>query len=152
MKMIMKLVGIEIRRCFSSVDPSSEESSKLVAIDEEPNHEIVHRRRFRKANRATDEPLDPRPQIDVLTLNSLGMLLANVMLRGVEMALVGAPPIGVKADDAKWFKQFFQLEKHRIFMPPKDIRQHGSMVVINRMPEPARFGFLAHVTPHLVEL
>ena len=39
----------------------SDASSKLVAIDEEAQHQIVHRRRFRKANRATDKPLDPRP-------------------------------------------------------------------------------------------
>ena len=73
--------------------------AKLVAINEEPNHEIVHRRRFRKADRATDEPLDPRPQIDVFTLDALGMLLAYVMLRGSKMALVGAPPIRVKAGE-----------------------------------------------------
>ena len=32
---------------------------KLVAIDEEADHQIVHRRRFGKANRATHKPLDP---------------------------------------------------------------------------------------------
>jgi hypothetical protein len=36
---------------------------KLVAIDEETNDQIVHRRRFGKANRAAHETLDPGPQI-----------------------------------------------------------------------------------------
>ncbi len=46
-------------RCFRSVDYVSEASSKLVAIDEEIKYQIVHRRRFRKTNRSTDESLDP---------------------------------------------------------------------------------------------
>jgi hypothetical protein len=62
----------------------------------------MHRRRFGEANRAADKPLDPGPQIDVFTLDSLSILLAHVMLRGIEMPLVGPPPIGVKARDAKW--------------------------------------------------
>jgi len=53
---------------------------KLVAIDEEANHQIVHGRRFRKANGTTHEPLDPCPQIDVFTLDFLRILLAHVML------------------------------------------------------------------------
>ena len=111
-------------------------------MNEEPNHEIVHRRRFRKADRATDEPFDPRPQSDVLTLDALGMLLAYVMLRGSKMALVDAPPIRVKAGDAKRREQCFQLEKHCVFSPPKDIRQDSATAMINRMPEPPWLRFL----------
>ena len=36
----------------------SDEEPKLIAIDEEANHQIVHRRRFGKANGATHETLD----------------------------------------------------------------------------------------------
>ena len=61
----------------------SEEESKLITIDEETNHEIVHRGRFRKANRATHEPFDPRPQVDVLTLDSLGILLPAYSTRNL---------------------------------------------------------------------
>jgi hypothetical protein len=39
----------------------SDEEPKLIAIDEEANHQIVHRRRFGKADRAMHQPLDPRP-------------------------------------------------------------------------------------------
>ena len=79
--------------------------SKLIAIDEEADHQIVHRRRFGKANRATHEPLDPGPQIDVFTLDSLRVLLANVMLRWVDIPLVRPPSIGVKPRDTKRLQQ-----------------------------------------------
>jgi hypothetical protein len=39
---------------------------KLVAIDEETNHQIVHGRRFGKADRAAHQTLNAGPQIDVL--------------------------------------------------------------------------------------
>src|SRR5262249_49788919 len=54
--------------------------------------------------------------------------------------------------DAKRFEQFFQLEKYLVLAPSKDIRSHGPTGVINRMPEPPWLRFLAHVTPHLIEL
>src|SRR5215510_10084327 len=63
------------RRCFRAVDPLSDRSSKLIAIDEETNHQIMHGRRFGKANRATHETLDPGPQIDVFALDFLRILL-----------------------------------------------------------------------------
>jgi hypothetical protein len=37
----------------------SDEEPKLIAIDEETDHEIVHGRRFGKTDGATHEPLDP---------------------------------------------------------------------------------------------
>ena len=107
---------------------------KLVAIDEEANHQIVHGRRFRKANSTTHEPLDLCPQIDVFTLDFLRIGLAHFVLLGVDMALVGAPPIGVEAVDPKRFQQPFQLQKDGILPASEDIRQHGPPVVINRMP------------------
>ena len=100
----------------------SDGSSKLIAIDEETDHEIVHGRRFGKTDRATHEPLDPHAQIDVLTFDLLGLGFANCVLLWSDMALVGAPPIGVKACDAKRFEQFLQLKQHLVFAPSKDIR------------------------------
>ena len=95
---------------------------KLVAIDEEANHQIVHGRRFRKANGTTHETLDPCPQIDVFTLDFLRILLAHVMLRWVDMPLVGAPSICVKPRNTKRFSKAFQLQEDRILPPPKDVR------------------------------
>ena len=82
----------------------------------------MHHCCFRKTHRATHQTLDPRAQIDVLAFDLLRMSFANRVLRGIEMALVGAPAIGIKSGDAKWFEQCFQLEKHLIFAPSKDIR------------------------------
>ena len=108
--------------------------SKLVAIDEEADHQIVHGRRFGKANGAAHEPFNPSPQIDVFTLDFLRILLAHMMLRWVDMPLVGAPSICVKPRNTKRFSKAFQLQEDRILPPPKDIRQHGPTVVINGMP------------------
>ena len=36
------------RRCFKGVDPVLDGYPKLVAIDEEADHQVVHRRRFGK--------------------------------------------------------------------------------------------------------
>ena len=125
---------------------------KLVSIDEEPDHEIVHGRRLGKADRATYEPFNPRSQIDMFALDSLRIGLAHFMLRGVNMALVGAPPIRVEAADPKRLKQLFELQKDGILAPPKDVRQHGATLVIDGMPQPSRLHFLAHITPHLIKL
>jgi hypothetical protein len=49
----------------------SDGSPKLVPIDEEPNHQIVHALRLGKTNRASHQPLDTCPQINMLALNPL---------------------------------------------------------------------------------
>jgi hypothetical protein len=53
--------GFTRGRCFKSVDPVSDCSPKLVPIDEEPNHQIVHLFRLGETDCATDQSLDPRP-------------------------------------------------------------------------------------------
>jgi hypothetical protein len=74
----------------------SDDHPKLVAIDKEADHQIVHGRRFGKANGATHEPLDAGAQIDVFALDFLRVLLAHLMLLGIEVPLVGPPAVGVK--------------------------------------------------------
>src|SRR6266849_9735545 len=91
------------RRCSKGVDPVLDYHPKLVAIDEEANHQIVHGRRFRKANGTTHKPLDPCPQIDVFTLDFLRILLAHLMLLWGDLPLVGAPSIRVKPRNNKRF-------------------------------------------------
>ena len=83
----------------------SDGSSKLIPIDEQPNHQIVHLFRLRKANGATHEPLHPGPELDVLALDFLRMLLAHVVLLGIDMPLVGAPAVRVKLCDAKGLQE-----------------------------------------------
>jgi hypothetical protein len=92
-------------RCSKGVDPVLEGYPKLIAIDEEANHQIVHRRRFGKAYSAPDEPLDPGPQVEVFALDFLRVFLAHVMLRWIDVPLVSAPPIRVKAGNTKRFQQ-----------------------------------------------
>jgi len=75
-------------RCLTGVDARSKGLSEFISIDEESNHEIVHALRLREAQRAADEPLDPGPQIDVFALDFLRVLLAHLMLLGIEMPLV----------------------------------------------------------------
>ncbi len=92
-------------RCRKGVDPVLEGHPKFIAIDEEANHEIVHRYRFGKAHGATYKPFNPGPQIEVRAFDFLRVLLANVMLLWVDMPLVRPPPIGVKPRDPKRLKQ-----------------------------------------------
>src|SRR5262245_31917151 len=130
----------------------SEGPPKLIAIDEEADHHIVHGCRLGKANRATYEPLDPSPQINVFALDGLrGLFTDDVLLRD-EMPLIRPPSIGVKARDTKRLKQLFELQKDPILPPSKDLRQHGPTDVIDCLPQPPRLRFLPDITPHLVEL
>jgi hypothetical protein len=60
------------------VDFISDASPKLIAIDEETDHEIGHGCRFGQAQRATHASLDPGPQI---ALFALGRCLTGVDVR-----------------------------------------------------------------------
>ena len=74
-------------RCSKGVDLVLDCHPQLVAIDEEPDHEIVHGRRFGEANGAAHQTLTPGPQIDVFALDSRHVLFAHSVLRRIEMAL-----------------------------------------------------------------
>ena len=101
----------------------SDGSSKLIPIDEQPNHQIVHPFRLGKAQRATHEPLNPGPEIDVLALDFLRILLAHVVLLGIDMPLVGSPAIRVKLRDAKGLQQLLEFQKHVILPSSEHIGQ-----------------------------
>ena len=66
----------------------SDGSSKFIPIDKEANHQIVHAFRLGEAQRATNQPLDPGPEIDVFALDFLRVLLAYVMLLDIDMPLI----------------------------------------------------------------
>ncbi len=129
-----------------------DEESKVIAIDEETDHQIVHCRHFGKTNRTTHKMLDACAQIDVLAFDFLRILLAYVMLFGGDMPFVRPPSIGVKTGDAKRLQQRSQLQKEHIFPLSEDIRQYSATPVIDGMPQPARLRFLPRITPHLIEL
>ena len=79
----------------------SDGSPKLIAIDEQPNHQVMHMLCLRKTDRPAYQPLDPRAQVNMLALDFLSMCLPNRVLLRLHMSLVGPPPIGEIARDAK---------------------------------------------------
>ena len=103
---------------------------KLIAIDKQPNDDVMHLGRSGKADRLAGEPFDPGPQGQMFALDLLRVPLARLVLVGIEMPGVRAPIIGVIARDAKRLEQRFELQKHLILPPPKDIRQHLAGLVM----------------------
>jgi hypothetical protein len=87
----------------------------------------------------------------MFALDLLRVPLARVMLVGIEMPGIRTPIIGVIAFDAKRLEQRFELQKHLILPPTKDLRQHLARVVIDRLPQPALRGLLPHIGPHLID-
>jgi len=73
------------------------------------------------------------------------------MFIGIQLTLVGPPPIGVIPRDAKGLQQCLQLQKNAIFPPPKNICQYLATAMVNGMPEPTRIRFRLDETPHFVE-
>src|SRR5712691_393680 len=63
------------RRCFRAVDAMSEGSPTLLAINEEPNHHVVHAFRLGKTDRSAYHPRDPRAHGEVLALALLRLCL-----------------------------------------------------------------------------
>jgi len=81
----------------------------------------VHVVRLGETDRAAHQPLDPGPKINVFALNFLGVVLAHLMLVGIDVPLVGPPPVRVIARNAKRLQQCLQLEKHGILSAPEDV-------------------------------
>jgi len=132
--------------------PLSKGSSKRLTIDEEPNHQVMHLFRLGKAECAPHQPLNPGPQIDMLTLDFLGVVFARLVMLGVDMPLVSTPAIGVIRRDTKGFQRRFELQKNFVLASAKDLCQHRSSVMINGVPQPARIPFVVYITPPFVEL
>ena len=70
-----RVVQVAHPKMFHMCWALSDGSSKLIPIDEQPNHQIVHLVRLGKTDRAAHEPFNPGPEIDVFALNFLGVLL-----------------------------------------------------------------------------
>ena len=68
---------------------------ELIPVDEQSDDQVVHAFRFGKANRATNQTLDPRPQIDMLAFDFLHVRFIDLMLLRLDMPLVGTPAVGV---------------------------------------------------------
>ena len=128
----------------------SYQQSKLVAIDQQPDDEVMHLGRSGKADLLPHEAFDPGAQRQVLPLYVLRVALAQLGRIRIEMTRVGAPRVRIIPCDAKRFQQGFALQTYLIFAAPQDVRQDVTTAVIHRVPEPPRCLFLAHVGPHLI--
>ena len=78
---------------------------KLIAIDKQPNDDVMQPDRSGKADRLAGETLDPGPQCQMFALDLLRVPLARLVLVGIEMPCICAPIIGVIARDAKRLEQ-----------------------------------------------
>ena len=85
-----------MRRYFRAVDAISDGSPKLIAIDEEPNRQVVHAFWLGKTARPAYQALDPRAQVDVLVLDLLRICLPNCVLLCLHIPFVDLPTIGEK--------------------------------------------------------
>src|SRR5438093_13775108 len=97
-------------------------SPKLIAIDEQPNHQVVHTLCLRKTDRPAYQPLDPRAQVDMLALDFLGICLPNRVLLRLHMSLVGTPTVSEIPRDATGLQQRFEFQNDRILPSSNHIR------------------------------
>ncbi len=139
-------------RCFRAVDSVSDGYPKLIAIDKETDHPIVHTFCLGKADRPADQPLDPRAQGDGLACDLLRVFLPNRVLLCLDILLVGPPAVGAILRDAKRLQQRFERHEDGILPSSEYIGSHLARAVIHGVPYPAWIGFAVHVAPHLVEL
>src|SRR5215471_794300 len=126
----------------------SHRQSKFIAIDEQPNNNIVQLDAFRKANGLAHETFEACAKGQMLPLDLLGVVLAWVMLFGTELTRVRAPMIGVITGDSKGL---LQLHKHLILASAKHVRQHCACAMIDGVPQPPLLLLLPHKAPHFID-
>src|SRR5215217_6176981 len=114
-----------------------DQQSKSISVDKQANDNVVHLRRFGETDRLPDQTFNPCPQRQVLAFDLLGVSFARAMHVRVQMSCVRAPMIGIKTGEPEGLQQCFELQKDLVFAAPKDIRQDGTRVMIDRMPQPA---------------
>jgi hypothetical protein len=88
----------------------------------------------------------------VFALDFLCIGFPSFVLLGVEMSLIGPPPIRIKPCDTARLQEDFELHKDRILPSPQDVCEHRTTAMLDRVPEPPRVRFAAHATPHFVQL
>ena len=105
----------------------------------------MHYFQLRETNRPPRQPLDPRPEIEVLALYPLGVALADlVALRG-EVAVVSAPIVREVFDDVERFKQGFQFLENLVRASAEHVGKHPTGGLVDGEPEPALIRLAAYV-------
>ena len=94
----------------------------------------MHAFRLGEADRPPYQPLNSCAHVDVLALDLLCVGLPDRVLLGLQMPLVGPPTVGKIARDTKRFQQDFELQKGRVLESSTHLGEHGTRVVISRMP------------------
>jgi hypothetical protein len=87
----------------------SHRQPKLIAIDKQPDDDVMHLGRAGKADRLAHQAFDPGAQRQVLPLNLLRVALARLVLMPIEMTRISAPVVRTIPRDAKRFPQGFEL-------------------------------------------
>ena len=73
------------------------------------------------------------------------------MFFDIEVALVCAPVIGIKARNAERFEVLFELCKDLIFSSAKDISENGVSGMVYGIPKPAWVRFTFNKRPLFIE-
>ena len=76
---------------------------KLIAIDKQPDDNIMHLSRAGKTDRLAHQAFDPGAQRQMFPLDLLRIALARLVLIGIEMTRVRAPIVRIIPRDAKRF-------------------------------------------------
>src|SRR5262252_4500962 len=97
----------------------SDRYPKLMPIDKEPNHQIVHVFGLGKTDRPAYQPLDPRAQVHVLALDLLRVCLPDRVLLCSQMPPVGTPAVREIARDTKRIQQLLELQED-IILPASE--------------------------------
>jgi hypothetical protein len=116
----------------------SHRQPKLIAMDKQPDDDVMHLGRAGKAERLAYQTFDPGAQRQVLPLNWRRVALARLVRIRLEMPRVRAPRVRIIARDAKRFQQSVALQKHLVFATSQDVRQDVTTTVIKLVPEPKK--------------
>ena len=74
------------------ISPILDIRSKLKAVDEQADDEIVHRDGLRETNRLAHQALDPRAQRQMFAFQLLRVAFPYFMIMGVYMSLIRPQP------------------------------------------------------------
>ena len=96
--------------------------AKLVAIDEQPDDDIVYHDRFGKTDRFAGQPLNAGSQRQMLPFNLLRIAFARNMSFSSQMSAIRPPMIGKEPRDAKGLQQGFEPPEHLVLATTEDIR------------------------------
>src|SRR5262249_27413615 len=88
----------------------------------------------------------------MLSLQLLGPPLADHMALRIQMPLVRAPAIGIKATNPKWLKQRLEFHQYPIRAAAKGIGYYLAGPMIKRRPQPPRVFLATDKGPHFVQL